>query len=37
MLGARETSAAVDALGRNPVWPGSAENNEEGKEDSGYE
>ena len=27
----------ADALGRNPVWPGSAENNEEGKEDLGYE
>ena len=28
---------AADALGRNPVWPGSAENNEESEEDSGYE
>ena len=28
---------AADALGRNPVWPGTTENNEEGYEDSGIE
>ena len=26
-----------DALGRNPVWPGTAENSEEKDDDSGYE
>ena len=28
---------AADALGRNPVWPGTAENSGEEGEDSGYE
>ena len=29
--------AAADALGRNPVWPGTFENSSETGNDSGYE